>query len=580
MSVFQKIMGAVFSALFLALVIGLVGIFTGDKIGDFDRESDTFRSLQTSVVKAKEAHLAWIRNIDDAIIFRKKELAVNKDATTCAFGKWYYKEGDEATKQIGGEIRKAFEAIADDHKTVHVLGGNIVDLWDPDNLEAAMKIYQDKLRPTLVTLFEKLTTLDAEAGKGVDHNKQLAADWLNFQFNVTWGMLILGFLTLGAFSFWAARDIVKGMSTAVKFSHDLERGNIANRLNANRRDELGELAVALNKVATSLQEKTNVAHRISKGDLTTWVPIASKEDVLGLALIKMRYGIFDAVSGLESLSETVFSRGDVLKTISAGVVTSTSASADHLRDIATTINGLNDQTKSNSHHAAEADSVSKVAQRASSDGQKKMEAMITAMDAITKSSGEIKNIIRVIDDIAFQTNLLALNAAVEAARAGTHGKGFAVVAEEVRNLASRSAKAAKETADLIEISIRQVESGSTIANDTATSLTTITKQTEQVSSIISTISKDSGIQTETLNNVNGTVQSITDNAVENARSVTELAEAANGIVDTVHSLEHIIHCFHYNKEGKVNAPRSGNNMLAEESLPKERFIKDISKDLG
>jgi len=118
----------------------------------------------------------------------------------------------------------------------------------------------------------------------------------------------------------------------------------------------------------------------------------------------------------------------------------------------------------------------KIGTKFTADGQSAMTAMTESMQKITGNSNEIQRVIKVIDDIAFQTNLLTLNAAVEAARAGQHGKGFAVVAEEVRNLASRSAKAARETSELITKSSHEIEQGGEVANRTAEVLNTIVGQ--------------------------------------------------------------------------------------------------------
>jgi methyl-accepting chemotaxis protein len=159
-------------------------------------------------------------------------------------------------------------------------------------------------------------------------------------------------------------------------------------------------------------------------------------------------------------------------------------------------------------------------------GAEKVRDMVSAMDGIKVSSQDIAKIIKVIDEIAFQTNLLALNAAVEAARAGQHGRGFAVVAQEVRNLAGRSAKAARETSDLIEDASGRVNAGVRIADETSEAFTGISEQINQVKQIVEEIERASAEQSRGVAQISLAMGEIAKTALDTSQQADELAAAA------------------------------------------------------
>lgn len=198
------------------------------------------------------------------------------------------------------------------------------------------------------------------------------------------------------------------------------------------------------------------------------------------------------------------------------------------------------QTKQNSKNVEEATNFANQIKDDAKLGMQQMEEMMKAMEEINAASSNISKIIKTIDEIAFQTNILALNAAVEAARAGSYGKGFAVVAEEVRNLATRSANAAKETSSLIESTIKKIEVGDSIAKQTYTSLDRITKNIDKMAMIMNDIMYSSKEQseaiaqiTEGINQVANVVQSNSANSQETAAASEELFSQADVLKNLV-----------------------------------------------
>ncbi len=197
------------------------------------------------------------------------------------------------------------------------------------------------------------------------------------------------------------------------------------------------------------------------------------------------------------------------------------------------------QSTENVSNATKASSLSANTLGKAEEGRQVMEEMVTAMEAIKKSSDQISNIIKVIEEIAFQTNLLALNAAVEAARAGEHGKGFAVVAEEVRNLAQRAASAARDTAKLISDAVNKASSGSDLAIRAGDSLDEIVGMVNEVTDLVDVISSASADQADGVGSVRGSVAGIDNVTQQNAATAEESAAASEELFKQAEELQKI-----------------------------------------
>ncbi len=323
-----------------------------------------------------------------------------------------------------------------------------------------------------------------------------------------------------------------------KLARNAIQGNLNVRADAEKHQgEFKEIIENTNElldgIVAPLRELGKIFDSMAKGDLTQTIhtPFQGEYENIRLAANKAIHSLHETLSevyhAVEQISIGSVQVSDASQSLSQGAT----EQASSLEELSSSMTQISSQTKQNAENAYQTNKLATVALNNAEKGKNKMGALDGAMEEINESSQKIKKVIKVIDEIAFQTNLLALNAAVEAARAGVHGKGFAVVADEVRNLSQRSAKAAKETAELIEDSVERVDNGMQLAKETSESLQEIVVSVMKVKDLVGEISSASSEQTEGIEQVNiglSQIDQVTQQTASNAEETASASEELSG----------------------------------------------------
>lgn len=301
-----------------------------------------------------------------------------------------------------------------------------------------------------------------------------------------------------------------------------------------------------------IDKLVNVSQKIANGDLDVMIDINRKDEigVLANAFSLMAENINDVMSNISSASEQVASGSKQVSDSSMALSQGATEQASSIEELTASLEEIAAQTKQNADSANQANGLADTARVNAAQGNEQMKNMLKAMDEINDSSSNISKIIKVIDEIAFQTNILALNAAVEAARAGQHGKGFAVVAEEVRNLAARSANAAKETTSMIEGSIKKVEGGTKIANETADALNKIVEGVAKVAALVGDIATASNEQAAGIEQINQGIMQVSQVVQTNSATSEESAAASEELAGQAELLKEQVARFKLRKSGR------------------------------
>ncbi|OHV96281.1 membrane protein [Janthinobacterium lividum] len=301
-------------------------------------------------------------------------------------------------------------------------------------------------------------------------------------------------------------------------------------------------------IVRPLRTAVDIARKVADGDLTAQIDASAKDETGQLlqALKDMNTSLLNIVGEVRSGTDSIATSSTQIAAGNQDLSSRTEEQAGSLEETASSMEELTSTVKQNADNARQANQLAASAAQVAVKGGEVVAQVVGTMESINASSNKIVDIISVIDGIAFQTNILALNAAVEAARAGEQGRGFAVVASEVRNLAQRSASAAKEIKTLIGASVEQVNAGSMLVAQAGSTMNDIVDSVQRVSDIITEITAASSEQSVGIDEINRAIGQMDAVTQQNAALVEESAAAAESMQHQAHNLAQVVSVFKLN----------------------------------
>lgn len=429
------------------------------------------------------------------------------------------------------------------------IGYSIIENIKKGNKDKATEEILNKCTPALNKVVEKAISLDDITDKA--SNKAAITTFIFAAAGIVCIIVCLStaWILAKRTSKKVLATIIAPLKSVENTADELMQGNLHSTLNYKSDDELGRLAHSLRNSIAILGSYVDDIDRAMKlfaeGNFDVKPEVEWKGDFVGIlnSFMLFEESMAETIKGIQRVSDEVSSAAEQVASSSNELADGATNQAAVVEELTATVAGVAEQVENNSQSAKQISSRVGNLGDAISESNSKMQEMVASMNDINEASKEIDKIIATINEIASQTNLLALNASIEAARAGEAGKGFAVVANQVNLLADQSAKAAKESAVLIETSVRAVKKGMTIADETATQLEEVADSSKVITEEVTDIADTLEQQTAEIKQINEGIEQINDVVQTNSATSQECAAASQQMSSEAENLREMIRRF-------------------------------------